>query len=173
MIRLSFNVAGDQQVLRTFSRWAEGVQDLSPAFERIADDFSKLSAEQFESEGAEGSGGWAPLSPRYAAWKAKRYPGAKILEREGWLKGALAGDNEYRIREIGKTELALGAKLPYALYHQTGTRRMPARPPIQLTDADKRRWSKIVHEYLLELARSAAKSDAAAEAQLRQHMGGS
>jgi phage gpG-like protein len=172
VFKLRFAVAGAHEVLRTFSRWTEGVEDLGPAFETITEDFYQISADQFESEGRYGSGGWVALSPRYAAWKAKAYPGAKVLEREGWLKGALTGQNDYRIREIGKHELQMGANLPYGLYHQTGTRRMPARPPIQLTEVDKTRWAKIVHKYLFEVAKAVAVQERAAEDELRQHMGG-
>lgn len=173
MFKLQFTVAGVHEVLRTFSRWTEGVEDLGPAFESIAKDFSQISKDQFESEGKYGSGGWASLAKGYGAWKAKAYPGAKILERDGWLKGALTGTEKlYRIEEIGKHELQLGANLPYGLYHQTGTRKMPARPPIQLTEDDKTRWAKIVHKYLFELAKALAAQERAAEDELRQHMGG-
>nr|MDD4985282.1 hypothetical protein [Dehalococcoidales bacterium] len=43
----------------------------------------------------------------------------------------------------------LGTKINYAIYHQRGTLRMPARPVIKLTEADKDRWTKILHQYMV------------------------
>jgi phage gpG-like protein len=165
-----FSVAGEEQVLRTFSRWTEAVSDFAPVFSQIADDFLELESRQFESEGKAGSGGWAALSPRYAAWKQKRYPGAKILERTGLMKLSLTTNINFGIREVSATQLVLGTKVPYAIYHQKGTRKMPARPPIELSEDDKRRWSKLVHQWLYEMAASVGGTGFSAEAELRQHI---
>jgi len=152
---LKFSFAGQDQVLRTFSRWTEGLSDFAPALEDIADDFLKLEATQFATEGKTGSGGWKALSPDYAAWKATNYPGAKILERDGWLRDSLTvKDAPFQIREITATEAVLGTNVPYGIYHQLGTRKMPARPPIELSESDKTRWGKLVHEWLYAMAKS-------------------
>ncbi|MHB0874567.1 MAG: phage virion morphogenesis protein [Anaerolineae bacterium] len=162
MFVLKFSLAGADQVMRTFNRFAEGVTDVSEAFEDIADDFLQLEDRQFSSQGAEGSGGWKVLSTAYAAWKERYYPGARILERDGWLRASLTQKNApYGIREISATKLELGTTVPYGMWHQTGTDEMPARPPIQLNDDDKRHWGKLVHEYLYQLARAGAADVAA------------
>lgn len=155
MFVLKFSIAGQDQVLRTFSRWTDALSDFSPVLEKIADDFLELEASQFGGEGKTGSGGWKALSPDYAAWKAVHYPGAKILERDGWLRDSLTvKDAPFGLREITTTQAVLGSNLPYAMYHQTGTRKMPARPPIELSESDKTRWGKLVHKWLYEMARS-------------------
>ena len=155
MFVLKFSVAGQDQVLRTFSRWTEGLSDFSPALEDIADDFLKLQATQFSSEGRTGSGGWKPLSADYASWKAVNYPGAKTLERDGWLRDSLTvKDASFQIREITATQATMGTDVPYAIYHHFGTKRMPARPPIELSESDKTRWGKLVHEWLFATAKS-------------------
>ena len=139
MFVLKFSIAGQDQVLRTFSRWTDALSDFSPALEKIADDFLELEASQFSSEGKTGSGGWKALSPDYAAWKAVHYPGAKILERDGWLRDSLTvKDAPFGVREITPTQAVLGSSLPYAMYHQTGTGSLPGR---QLAlGSDKTRW---------------------------------
>ena len=155
MFVLKFSIAGQDQVLRTFSRWTDALSDFSPALEKIADDFLELEASQFASEGKTGSGGWKALSPDYAAWKAINYPGAKILERDGWLRDSLTvKDAPFQVREISPTEAVLGTSVSYGIFHQTGTRKMPARPPIELSESDKTRWGKLVHEWLYAMAKS-------------------
>lgn len=153
MFVLKFSVAGQTEVMRTIERWNTGLSDFSPALEKIADDFLKLEQTQFATEGKTGSGGWKALSPDYAAWKAINYPGAKILERDGWLRDSLTvKDAPFQVREISPTEAVLGSSLNYAIYHQTGTRKMPARPPIELSASDQDRWGKLVHEWLYAMA---------------------
>lgn len=153
MFVLKFSVAGQTEVMRTFSRWTDGLSDFGPALEKIADDFLKLEAVQFSSEGKSGSAGWAPLSAKYAAWKAVNYPGALILERDGWMRDSLTvKDAPFQIREITATRADLGTSVPYGIFHQLGTRRMPARPPIELSASDQDRWGKLVHEWLKAMA---------------------
>lgn len=143
---LSFEVAGDTQIRRGFSRFTDGVKDLREPFEEIAKDFAQIETKQFDTQGSYGSGGWKDLSPRYE----KRKKGGSILVKTGLLRGSLLGGNPWSIRVINPLELRLGTKLHYGIYHQTGTRKMPARPPIQLTDADKSRWTKFIHKYLVK-----------------------
>jgi len=155
MFVLKFSIVGKEEVLRGFDRWTEGLSDFSPALEDIADDFLELEKTQFAGQGKSGSGGWKALSPDYGAWKAVNYPGAKILERDGWLRDSLTvKDAPFQVREITATQAVMGSNLKYAMYHQTGTRKMPARPPIQLSESDKTRWGKLVHEWLFATAKS-------------------
>lgn len=150
---LTFEVAGEQQVLRGFSRFADKVQDMRPFFHALAKDFHDLERRQFESEGQSGSAGWPALSPRYARWKAMHYPGKTILVRTGLLKGSLAGNNGYTVEDIQPLQARLGTLVPYAIYHQKGGPRLPKRSPIQLSNDDKARWTKMAHEHLVEEAK--------------------
>ena len=143
---LQFDVLGDKQIQRGFSRFADDVKDLREAFGEIAKDFKEVEEKQFSSEGGYGSGGWAPLSPAYAARKG----GQHIMVRSGTLRDSLEGKTPYTIEDIQPLELRLGSKVNYAIYHQKGTRKMPARPLIQLTDADKTRWHKLIHKWLVK-----------------------
>jgi len=145
-------VKGEEQIARAFSRFGESVSDLSEAFREIADDFHKIEANQFESEGGYGSGGWKPLSVAYA----KRKPlGRPLLVLSGLMKESLVGETPYSIEKIQPLEARLGTKVPYAIYHQTGTTKMPKRPLIQLTEGDKSRWLKIIQRYLVKAAKEA------------------
>lgn len=89
------------------------------------------TGKQFDAEGAgPQAGSWAPLSVSYAKWKAAHFPGKPILERSGKLKAALTGPGANARRDVTGNELNFGTSgLPYASFHQTGTGKMPARPP--------------------------------------------
>lgn len=153
MFTLNFDVAGDEQLQRSFSRFTEHVKDYSPAFRAIAVEFFKGEEQQFESEGSHGSGGWSPLAPSTAEQKARLGYPPDILVRTGKLKNSLASMSGDTVRDVQPHMLRLGTTVPYAIYHQKGTRRMPARPPIQLNERQKVEWTKIVHQHLVRAAR--------------------
>jgi len=97
--------------------------------------FEAAQARQFDAEGGGPvAGSWAELSDVYAAWKAKRYPGQPILVARGDLRDALTQPNSpFGARDWSASSFVFGtAGIEYASFHQTGTARMPARPPFDL-----------------------------------------
>lgn len=81
-------------------------------------------------------GKWAPLSPAYAKWKRKRYPGKGILERTGSLKeGLTESSSPFADRSYSAVMMNFGTiGVLHASFHQGGTENgLPARPPIDLT----------------------------------------
>jgi len=152
---LSFEVMGDKQVARGFSRFANEVKDLRDAFREIVKDFrDTIEKKQFESEGGYGSGGWKPLATSTLRQKAsKGYP-STILVATGRMKRSLTGKTRDTIEEIKPLSILMGTKAGYARYHQKGTRYMPARPVIELTEGDKTRWTKIIHRYMVKFIKS-------------------
>jgi hypothetical protein len=149
-VTLSFDFYGDQQVERTLDRWEANVIDATPAWDAIVDDFVKIERAQFRTEGRRGSGGWAPLSPRYARWKATHYPGKPILQREGDLVGSLT-ERPLGIEVILPHYLAMGSDVEHGEYHQAPKpgSHVPRRRPIDLTEADRRRWVKILQRHIV------------------------
>lgn len=145
-VTLRFSVYGEDQINRTLARF-EAADDATPVWEALADDFLKIERRQFASEGAYGSGGWAPLSPRYAKWKAEHYPGRPILERTGDLVASLTEGPQVRIITPGF--MVLGSAVDYGEYHQTGTPRMPRRRPIEFTESTRREWVKTMQRYIV------------------------
>lgn len=69
---------------------------------------------------------WAPLNPRYAAWKGQNYPGQPILRASGLMQ------------ELAfiytKGDQFLVKSTPYGAYNQFGTKKMPARPWMGVPD---------------------------------------
>ena len=151
MFQLQLDIAGDKQVMRGFSRFADGVKDFREPLKEILEDFHEIEKKQFSSEGGYGSGGWAPLAPVTVEQKARAGYPYDILVRTGDLRDAMTGGSG---SEAEVTKDSLKVMMPwYGKFHQQGTRRMPRRPVVQLQEADKTRWSKIFHEYLVNLSR--------------------
>ena len=85
---------------------------------------------------------WAPLSARYAAYKARRFgAGLRILERSGALRRSIS-------TRLEGGALVASTDVPYAAFHQYGTRRLPARPFLTLTETDKEEVAQAVADSL-------------------------
>jgi phage gpG-like protein len=153
MFRFRMEVAGAAQLDRGIARFADGVADYRPIWGVITDDFYAQVRAQFSSEGAEGGDRWQQLSEEYAGWKEKHFPGKPILQRTGDLMESLTNPNSANAVHIEERKtLTLGSRVPYAIYHQTGTGKMAARPEIQLTDAFRRAAMKNIQVYLVQIA---------------------
>lgn len=139
---------GEEQVSRTLLRYQQGALDMRPAWERLARRFQRNERQQFASEGAYASGGWAPLSPAYAAWKARHYPGKPILERTGALKASLT-ERPFGIEVLETGFMVVGSHVDYGAYHQRGGGRLPRRRPVELPEAERREWVRIIQERIV------------------------
>jgi len=153
MFRFKLEIAGQVQMDRGIARFADGVTDYRPVWPLFEDLFYAQEKNQFQTEGAEGGAEWQQLSEKYGDWKRVHFPGKPILQRTGDLERSLtsASDPNTVRREERKT-LTLGSRVSYAIYHQTGTKKMPARPEIQLTEAFKREAMHHMQQYLVEMA---------------------
>lgn len=135
--RVSFGVEGEQQIERAFELEAHLAEDMSVPLSQMADVILERVNEQFVTQGAHGeAGGWKPLSPEYAAWKAKHFPGAPILVRTGKMKDLLL-DKSSAVT-VTQQSMIYYPLSDYAGYHQRGTVKMPARKPVNLTMADRK-----------------------------------
>ena len=152
---LSFVVANDVQLERSFSRFADSIKDLRGAWMEIADDFRSGERQQFSSGGGFGSGGWASLAPATLSLKARHGYPADILVRTGELRRSLTQKGGQHVEDIQPLQLRIGTDVDYAIYHQKGTSRHPTRPPIQLPEEQKTRWHKAIHRYLVHAAKEA------------------
>ena len=148
MLRFELDLEGANEVERLLSDLEERFGNLQPVFGSIIHDFWQVEAEQFESEGGL-SGGWVELSPAYAKWKAQHAPDAPILVLSGRLRESLTGETDDTVLNVEDDTLEIGSRAPTAVLHQTGTSKMPARPPLVITDAVKDRWVKYVENYLM------------------------
>ena len=131
--------------LQGLSSRAANLQPIWPTIETI---FWKWEREQFEGEGAL-SGGWPPLSQKYAEWKARHYPGRRILELRGYLKESMTGRGRYTVLDEAPQHLVIGTSVPYARKHQTGRGRVPARPFLVVPRREVQEFSVALAQYLV------------------------
>lgn len=144
-VQLTFSVFGDVQVDRTLEAIEHNAEDLRPAWRELQRRFLKLEARQFATEGGY-SGGWTPLAPRYAAWKARRFPGKTILRRTDELWRSLTEGPDIAILE--PHYMILGTSVAYAEPHQRGGGRLPRRRVVELSDGERREWVKVLQSFI-------------------------
>ena len=75
-VALNWAMSADPEATQTLAAWSTNIRNAKPAFDEMADYIAASQKEWFKTKG---NGTWAPLSPRYAAWKRKRFPKRGIL----------------------------------------------------------------------------------------------
>lgn len=110
---------------------------------------------QFETEGEFGGDRWAALSPDYAAAKAIRFPGKKILEATGDMRRAASNPR----RAVTPTSMTLTIDDPKLSYHQQEdgpVANLPRRPLVfgePLPLAAEHELEQITEHYITDLLR--------------------
>lgn len=83
--------------------------------------FREFIRRLFATEGASSGRGWPALSPAYAAWKRRHYPGRKIMVLTGRLRRSLTerGHAEHVARFGREPEpfVQVGTAVEYAAFH--------------------------------------------------------
>jgi len=132
-----------------------GLRDLTPVWDKIHEVFIAFVKRVFASEGGYVGEAWAPLSPGYARWKARHTADKGILQLRGRLYGSLIeSQHPDHVFRDGPSFMEVGTRVPYAKFHQTGTRRMPRRPPIKpFSKTEGEAAADIVLAYMLEMTR--------------------
>lgn len=139
-LELEAELLGDEGLERHLDD-LDGRLDLRPAWDDVARVFTEAEERQFLTEGAAGGTPWAPLSPRYAAWKAIHFPGKGILRRTDALFRSLTQGPETRDEE--RHSVTLGSTdPPYGRFHKR------SRPPVAITEANERAMMEAVREYV-------------------------
>jgi phage gpG-like protein len=148
-ITVTVSVAGARGFVTRIDRWTINLKNMNPAYNAIANYQASEWKKQFASQGSQFGTPWAPLSPKYRAWKAAHFPGQPILVRTGRLRTSLT-QRPLGIEEVSTKGLRLGTDVPYAQWHQRGTRVMPRRQLYSnKADATRARTiSKIMQTYI-------------------------
>lgn len=104
-------------------------------------------AEQYRSEGGASGANWSPLKPSTLA-KRRKGKGSRgsvqILRDTGTMVQSLtSGGGRAAYRKITRMDVTVGTQVPYAVFHQYGTRRMVKREHVVLTPNARRRISEL------------------------------
>ncbi|NIQ92893.1 MAG: phage virion morphogenesis protein [Desulfuromonadales bacterium] len=138
MLQLRIQLASADALLARFGlarlsrRLETSAELLAPAVPVVA----RAIERNFEQEGRPLP--WAPLAPDYARRKARRFgPGLKILQRSGRLRRSIT-------TRVEGDAIVASTDVAYAPFHQFGTRFLPARPFLVLTESDKEEVARAV-----------------------------
>jgi len=111
---------------------------------RIRKDWNKRIGQAFETKGQSIGYKWKPLSPAYAAWKSRHFPGRPLLVLRGPMKRSLTSSSSRNaiFNRTGGRQLILGTRIKYAKFHQYGTSKMAARPTFKVDQGLVNAWAK-------------------------------
>ena len=118
-----------------------------PAFAEAGISLRKYNSLNYTSQGLLACG-WAPLSPKYAAWKATHFPGAPTLVRTGALftSVAIVGP-EIDAHDTWATYSINGE---IAKFHQYGTTKMPKREILIAPEIWIKELAEEIQDYVVE-----------------------
>lgn len=123
-------------------------QSLYPVMHSISLVMLKAVHTNFEMEGRDEQGNthvWQPLAKstvkQRAKYKGQAYAEHPILELTGRLKSSITPS-------FGKDYAKVGTAKKYGVFHQTGTRKMPARPFLVLPKDEIEKIKNLLLQYL-------------------------
>ena len=121
--------------IRNIERLSENLTD-GFDWESLAPIVAEAAADVFASQGR---GGWAQLSPAYARWKERNFPGKGILDLTGaYISAATQIGAPGNVITTTENSLTYGVEgLDYPVFHESGTDRLPARPVFDLLAEDE------------------------------------
>jgi len=141
----------DAKMTARFKSLTQQLGDLTPVWQDLKKIFIQIIRANFRTEGQHSGPGWAPLNPAYARYKARKYPGKTILRATDTLFKSLTGVGGGWIERITPRYAEFGTRVAYAKFHQLGTSRMPARPPIpNLTREDGAAMADAILAFILK-----------------------
>ena len=94
------------------------------ALEEAQEYLQKQVRKLFQTEDRSLNVHWEPVKPGYLEWKLKKGYSSKTLHRTTTLAQSFEGEGE-------EDRLVFGTPVKYALFHEYGTSKMPARPIFQ------------------------------------------
>jgi phage gpG-like protein len=160
VLRFQFSIDGQDLVDVALPRFRQQLGDLREFWVRYAAPKLYRDIERnFEEQGVlSETAGWTPLSPGYAAWKAKHYPGRPLLVRSGALKESLTFDGDgpgpEGLFEASRDGLIFGTRIKYARHHQRPTgSRPPMRRILFLMKGASETFGRLLHAFALDVAK--------------------
>jgi phage gpG-like protein len=149
---LEFSVAGERQFKTNMLGILKRVKNFKPLAKPIDWVLRKNVEKHFRGEGTHKKK-WAALAPSTQADRILHgYPAAHpILVRSGALKRSwLDRGHGKHILESTRKYIDFGTKVPYAIYHQTGTRKMKARKMVLADKGTLNQIVRFIRMYLID-----------------------
>ncbi len=146
---LDLQIDGLEAATEAWLEMFERARDVSGANDAIHDAFLKGRTRDFASFGAtSAAGAWAPRK----ASTLRRRPGGRLLDASGRLRRSLTEPNHpehvFVAGALGVEEM--GTQVPYAGYHQHGTRWMVRRPVVAAPPEEVALYGRAVLAWITE-----------------------
>jgi phage gpG-like protein len=111
-------VEGINELVAKFGLIQHGLQDMRQlgTWDWVQSEFYKVLKAQFGGEGVGKSGKWKALSPKYKAWKLRKYGDLPINQRTKDLYKSLTSQTTGSVVEKSAQEMTIGTSIPYAGY---------------------------------------------------------
>jgi len=139
---ITITISGLDKTERTLRGAKRAVENLQPAMSEVGTYLARFfSSQVFASRGGIIGEPWQSLSARYAAYKAKRYPGRPPLVRTGLMQRSF-------ISNSGASFARVSNSAPYFDYHQLGGSKVPERVMMKVDETRGREIVGIVERYL-------------------------
>lgn len=150
--QLSWNIEGEQQLLRNLRGVKEAMGDWGPAFRKTAKELKDIFANDvFQTEGREIGERWKPLKPQYLAQKrAQGYPSTPLI-KTGKMKRAFKS-------MFDPNSATIWNAAQYFKYHQSNKPRssnLPRRVMMKLGNDQKQMVVKIFHSHFINKIKKA------------------
>lgn len=146
MIRFTLNVNNAEKLDSALTGLRDQIKDWRGAWPKVSEKLTEIEVQLFDFVGATGGHGkWADLKPAYARAKQTKRGLAPILQASGRLQDSLTGKSSDRIDAHEPLVLRWGTEVPYAVFHQAGTRKMVARQIFDFTRENRMAMQSTLH----------------------------
>jgi phage gpG-like protein len=138
MLRFTFQVENAKSIDLAFGGLVAKIQDWRALWPHVIERIVKVEERIYATEGQTGGHGqWAPLTAAYAKQKQRKYGDKPIEQASERLRQSLVEAGEGHVEDLQPLSMAYGTNVPYAIWQQTGTSKMPARRLIDFTREDQ------------------------------------
>lgn len=155
VMRLQLNFAGKVALSRLFQKVPVALEDMSEPLRMVSKSLRSFVGQRFDMQGAhEGGNAWAELTEPYATNKMKKYGPWLILQLptqylyKSFTQPGFTSEAGDMVEEIDEKSLIFGTSVYYAFWHQFGTKKMVARPPLEMSEDEKKEIVQIIRKYV-------------------------
>lgn len=150
MSKFTATIKGDRRVKQLLTEMSDRTRGVAVVWPKVGDVIAEAFADQFATEGVAMTGRrWAPLKPDYLRWKRKRGFRTEILRQTDEMRRGLVS-RPMAVETYRPFSATFGTDDEKAEFHQSGTRFMPARPILEVTEDLADDVNSVLARYIFE-----------------------
>ena len=139
------NTTGLEEAQAKLGELAKRGADLTPLLRELGDDEITRTLLRFEHGEAPDGSAWAGLKQSRKPRKGQKGRSDQVLVDTGQLRNSITK------QILGSSVLMIGSNADYAAWHQFGTRHIPARPFLGVSDDLIQSAQELIHAFFLDL----------------------